>query len=1089
MRTNRLKSILASILAAGILLTAPAVVPKTVSGEPTQNPADSNIAPQSNYVFSHHDATYPDYDPFANESWYKPDVSGKELTDGQYANPSDYEAENWVGVSAYLSGTAVSTVEFTFKQSVAISSIVTSCYPLASEYGIAPPVQVTVSLSEDGVNWKTVAVSTDSEIMMNLPLGKRYIASHVRVDYLHAGGWLLLDEVEILGSMDVTGAETPAYFDVLSAGKTYTFTAEDTANNAVNETFLSNGWYKEDTAGKELTDGVFGNGEDYSDAPWAGFSGWSGSTVSTFTVDLGSRQSVSRIDTSFFPKAVDGIGIPGSVRLLLSYDGKAWMDMGTVQEETEKKQFLLSKPYQARYVQLQYRHDAGWLIIDEVQVLGSSDPAGAAELDVNPAVNLAEGKTYTLTAADQNGTITTPGYEGVGEDSNGKKLTDAHSAVSNDRKDNAWVGYYGWITEEIHNQVTGTVLQTGTTTTTFEMDLGEVCGVEEIHTGFCSDAEIMPPARMTLWLSLDGINWTKQADFTDNAGMSTFQLGAAYKARYLRIDYLHTGRWLLLDEIQVLGRKNCEMAKDPESCDKPFVPSKPIELPRNTEPTEERFPENGTPEHLEGYQKPGQSTNDIQDLVLLYNQYYKEGTGDYTAEKILPYLIYQDREGNTVDTMFDGVLFLALFTNRWNGNNGTETWRSFSSNGAPAEKIDYEWYLKKTFRAGGDMDALQEAAEKASQLLKDPDYKVKTVLMVPVPGNDLGMGSKAAAMDWYMNEILTLFRSGSYNRVELSGLYLLEESISSGNENIQHIVNFAKDNGLKTYWIPYYRAGGVAESAWKDYGIDAVAYQPNSYFYEVNSGERLRNAAREASQKNMGIEIENGPELLTSWESFEKALDYLDASVLYNFQGQNAFRAYYQWVVGYERYCDPSKENPDFIIGTPAYERGRQIYEATYQMMKGTLKLSNRSVLPAPQVELVQSTTVTLKSQEGCEYSVDGIHWQTSGVFSGLNPQTRYFFRQRMAETDTHSATMPSPATEVFTEKDLPAQSSVSSNGGSSGKLEGMESTPSQIVAQPQTGSAQVLWITLLTMVSAVCCLLITGKQLKKRKIYENNGK
>mgnify|MGYP000447015557 CR=1 FL=1 len=67
----------------------------------------------------------------------------------------------------------------------------------------------------------------------------------------------------------------------------------------------------------------------------------------------------------------------------------------------------------------------------------------------------------------------------------------------------------------------------------------------------------------------------------------------------------------------------------------------------------------------------------ISLLCLLFFSLFMNGqqagytkARNYTAEKILPYLIYQDREGNTVDTMFDGVHFLALFTYRWNGNNG-----------------------------------------------------------------------------------------------------------------------------------------------------------------------------------------------------------------------------------------------------------------------------------------------------------------------------------------------------------------------------------------------------------------------------------
>lgn len=524
---------------------------------------------------------------------------------------------------------------------------------------------------------------------------------------------------------------------------------------------------------------------------------------------------------------------------------------------------------------------------------------------------------------------------------------------------------------------------------------------------------------MTVWLSPDGVEWVKQTEFTDCSGMSDFRFKNPVRAQYVKMELQHTYERMLLDEIDIIGHTNLETVEgltDPTPCDKPGIKEPHVEIPRPEVSLEARFPENAAPESLNGYQKPSESTGGIHDLVLLYNQHYKEGTGDYTVEKLYPYLAYLDREGNAVDTMFDGVLFLALNSNRWSNNNGTEVWRTFYTSGAPAEKLDFEWYLKKTFGEGGDMDALQETAELVAKDLNRSDYKVKTFIMAPIPPTDLGMGSRQVALEWYLNEVLSLFNEKNYSRVELSGLYILEEAITGGHQGlVQQIVDFAHTNGLKTCWIPYFGASGVAEEIWRTLGIDVVAYQPNSYFYDVNSGERLRETARQASSKNIGVEIENGPEAITRWDSFEKAIDYLDASVLYNFQGENAFRAYYQWVLGYERYCDPGKEDETFIPGTPAYERGRQIYESTYRMMQGTLKLSNRNMPKTPVVESVGGNAITLKAQQGYEYSKDGVHWQTDNVFKGLASNTDYSFWQRIAETDMHNASLISDVVQVRT--------------------------------------------------------------------------
>ena len=61
--------------------------------------------------------------------------------------------------------------------------------------------------------------------------------------------------------------------------------------------------------------------------------------------------------------------------------------------------------------------------------------------------------------------------------------------------------------------------------------------------------------------------------------------------------------------------------------------------------------------------------------------------------------------------------------------------------------------------------------------------------------------------------------------------------------------------------------------------------------------------------------------------------------------------------------------------------------------------------------------SVTLVAYSGYEYSKDGINWQTSNVFTGLNPETNYLFYQRKAETDTHYASKSSSSLTVKTKE------------------------------------------------------------------------
>ncbi len=75
---------------------------------------------------------------------------------------------------------------------------------------------------------------------------------------------------------------------------------------------------------------------------------------------------------------------------------------------------------------------------------------------------------------------------------------------------------------------------------------------------------------------------------------------------------------------------------------------------------------------------------------------------------------------------------------------------------------------------------------------------------------------------------------------------------------------------------------------------------------------------------------------------------------------------------------------------------------------------------PAPEVFYVTSSSVTLVSEEGLEYSLGGEAWQSNPEFFSLTPNTTYEFYVRYAETADTYASLPSPATLVTTHKDAP---------------------------------------------------------------------
>ncbi len=74
-----------------------------------------------------------------------------------------------------------------------------------------------------------------------------------------------------------------------------------------------------------------------------------------------------------------------------------------------------------------------------------------------------------------------------------------------------------------------------------------------------------------------------------------------------------------------------------------------------------------------------------------------------------------------------------------------------------------------------------------------------------------------------------------------------------------------------------------------------------------------------------------------------------------------------------------------------------------------------------PVVVNVANNSVTLQAINGYEYSMDGLTWQTSNVFTGLSPNTEYSFYQRTAETHADYASQKSDALKVTTLKNTVA--------------------------------------------------------------------
>jgi len=80
-----------------------------------------------------------------------------------------------------------------------------------------------------------------------------------------------------------------------------------------------------------------------------------------------------------------------------------------------------------------------------------------------------------------------------------------------------------------------------------------------------------------------------------------------------------------------------------------------------------------------------------------------------------------------------------------------------------------------------------------------------------------------------------------------------------------------------------------------------------------------------------------------------------------------------------------------------------------------TVNKASQNPPAMPTIHTSHSTSITLNTISGCEYSRDGGAWQSSPTFSGLSPSTQYTFTQRYAETPSHNASPSSPAAQFTT--------------------------------------------------------------------------
>lgn len=332
--------------------------------------------------------------------------------------------------------------------------------------------------------------------------------------------------------------------------------------------------------------------------------------------------------------------------------------------------------------------------------------------------------------------------------------------------------------------------------------------------------------------------------------------------------------------------------------------------------------------------------NGYENLCLTYTYNGRDANfGRHMPEDFKPYVAYYDTDGNIKDFFFDSYLFLPCMT------YGVSGARLHYDSTNPTKAVDWEAYVYDTFYKGTNVDALEIAFGEAKQKLNSPDKKAGVVLSILYPGfgqTDFGtLGGKQLnfnnfddrkyAIKWIIDEQLSRFNSADYKHLELIGFYWLEEYlVTYGNkeQNIklyQYASEYLHSLGLKFVWIPYYKANGYEQ--WKNLGFDIACMQPNMFWEQIPTPNRVVDSCEESKRIGMGMEIELDYRAISSSEYYNRYLDYLAGGLKTG--AMNSVKMYYQDAKSGIYYQAWKSKDP----------RVRSIYDLTYKYAKKTLTL------------------------------------------------------------------------------------------------------------------------------------------------------
>ncbi|UNK16188.1 DUF4855 domain-containing protein [Paenibacillus sp. N3/727] len=342
--------------------------------------------------------------------------------------------------------------------------------------------------------------------------------------------------------------------------------------------------------------------------------------------------------------------------------------------------------------------------------------------------------------------------------------------------------------------------------------------------------------------------------------------------------------------------------------------------------------------------KNSEKSNAASNIALIYTGYYNPDNydgvkvGDYGKDQFLPYVGYLNEEDVAEDYYFDTFLMLTTSSPYKGSLARYYDWVAASK---PGTLQDWEWAMDRVFEKGIQLDGLEAATEQVSGDLNDPGKRVNVYLTLPFPdpqSKDFGdfngdgivknlesLDTRKALIRWYVDTMTARFEQQNYKHLKLSGFYWLQEdldkAVAGEQESAKYASEYLQQRGMRLGWIPWF--GALEKANGNRLGFDFSAIQPNHYFDEDSTIQRVEDTADIAYANETGVEVEFDQRIIDLPRYRQAFYNYLITGVKKQFMN-DAMIAYYQDV--YAIYDLYHSEIP----------AAKQMYTDIYKFAKGT---------------------------------------------------------------------------------------------------------------------------------------------------------